>query len=105
LVDESHLFELFHVVADGGRRDIHTFIADEGFTACGVATFDIFSDNESENLDFAGIDGGLATVHSFLDLPPGFSWKFSNEIKCIRGNASYARSAELYTVKHRAAPQ
>lgn len=66
LVHKSHFFELFHIIANGRRRDIHALITDERFTSCSVATFYILSDDESENLDFSGIDGGLSAVHIFV---------------------------------------
>ncbi len=66
LIDEPHFFELFHVISDCCGRDIHTFITNEGFTSCRIATLYILSDDESENLDFSSIDGGLSAVHIFV---------------------------------------
>ena len=60
LVDKSHLFELFHIVADRRWRNFHTFIADKGFTASRVTATDILPDDESEDLDFSCIDGGFS---------------------------------------------
>jgi len=64
LIDEAHFFQLFHVVSDCRRGYLHTLITNEGFTARCVATFDILTDDESENLDFSGIDGGFS-VHYY----------------------------------------
>jgi len=66
LIDEAHLFELFHVVANGCRGDIHTLITDERFTSCCIPTYYILSDDQSENLDFSCVNGGLP-IQFFVD--------------------------------------
>ncbi len=67
LIDESHLLELFHVIAYCRGWYLHCFVSDERFTPCCVTTFDIFSDDESEDLDFSSINGRLSG-HFFYKL-------------------------------------
>lgn len=66
LIDESHLFQLFHIIADGSRGDLHRLIADERFAASSIATLYILSDDDSEDLDFSGIYAGF-TRHCLIE--------------------------------------
>jgi len=87
LVDQSHFFELFHIVSYCCWRNSHLFISYEWFTSCRISTSNIFSDDKSENLYFTSIDGGFAR-HSVEKSSPRFwseifQWDQMNKRGCL----------------------